>query len=79
MSAQHTPGPDELAFLDSSAVGLDLSVQEDRVIFRMRVSDRLKATTVEAMRDWVSGTMRDRWSAARAVADAYIAKATGSV
>lgn len=77
-SVQHTPGLDDLAFLDSSAEGLDLLIAEHRAIFRMRVSDRLKATKVEAMREWVGGTMRDRYSAARAVANAYIAKATGS-
>jgi len=66
----------ELAFLARTADDLDLNSAEDRAIFRMRVSDKLKATTVEAMRGWVVGGMRDRYSAARAVADAYIARAT---
>ncbi|WP_288254054.1 hypothetical protein [uncultured Hydrogenophaga sp.] len=69
--------PDDLEFLSTSAAGLDLSDPEDRAAFRTRVADRLKATTVEAMRGWVAGSMRDRHTAARAVADAYIAKATG--
>ncbi len=67
----------ELDFLNTSAADLDLSDAEDRAVFRMRVADRLKATTVEAMREWVAGTMRDRYTAARAVADAYIAQQAG--
>ena len=65
----------DLDFLSSSAADLDLTNSEDRAIFRTRVAYRLRATTVEAMREWVAGTMRDRENAARAVADAYIAKA----
>jgi hypothetical protein len=65
----------ELAFLARTANDLDLTNSEDRAIFRMRVSDKLKATTVDAMRGWVAGSMRDRYSAERAVADAYIARA----
>lgn len=67
----------ELAFLWRLADDLNLNEAEDRAVFRMRVSDKLKATTVDAMRGWITGTMRDRYSAERAVADAYIAKATG--
>ncbi|MGA3843429.1 hypothetical protein ACI2UC_07920 [Ralstonia nicotianae] len=66
---------DDLKFLDSSAKGLDLNDAEDRAIFRQRVACRLRATTVAAMREWVDlVVMRDRVSASRAVADAYIAK-----
>lgn len=65
----------DLDFLSSSAADLNLTDSEDRAIFRGRVAYRLRATTVEAMREWVAGTMRDRATAARAVADAYIAKA----
>lgn len=67
----------DLDFLSSSATDLDLTDSEDRAIFRTRVAHRLRSTTVEAMREWVAGTMRDRETAARAVADAYIAKAAG--
>lgn len=66
----------ELDFLATSAEGLDLGDEEDRAIFRMRVADRLRATTVEAMREWVACAMRDRHGAVRAVADAYIALQT---
>jgi hypothetical protein len=65
----------ELEFLSSSASDLNLADAEDRAIFRGRVADRLKMTTVAAMREWVAGTMIDRYTAARAVADAYIAMA----
>ncbi|QMV33227.1 hypothetical protein 23F_00067 [Ralstonia phage Gerry] len=66
---------DDLKFLDSSANGLDLSDAEDRAIFRQRVAYRLRATTVAAMREWLDRVVaRDRVSASRAVADAYIAK-----
>jgi hypothetical protein len=64
----------ELEFLADSAEGLDLTISEDRAIFRERVAYRLRATTVEAMREWVNGSMRDRATAARAVADAFIAQ-----
>lgn len=67
----------ELEFLSSSAADLNLADAEDRAIFRGRVAERLKMTTVEAMREWVAGTMRDRFTAARAVADAYIAQQAG--
>lgn len=67
----------ELEFLSSSAADLNLADAEDRAIFRGRVSERLKMTTVEAMREWVAGTMRDRFTAVRAVADAYIAQQAG--
>ena len=63
-----------LDFLSTSAADLDLTDSEDRAIFRTRVAYRLRGTAVEAMREWVAGTMRDRETAARAVADAYIAK-----
>lgn len=66
----------ELSFLWRSADDLNLRESEDRAIFRMRVADRLKLTTVEAMRGWVPNAPRDRDGAMRAVADAYIAIAT---
>lgn len=67
----------ELDFLKTSAADLDLADAEDRAVFRVRVADRLKTTSVDAMREWVAGTMRDRYTAARAVADAYIAQQAG--
>lgn len=75
MSAELDKAFGELAFLWPLAQDLNLRDAEDRAIFRGRVSERLKLTRVEAMRDWVGGTMRDRHAATRAVADAYIAKA----
>lgn len=67
----------ELSFLWKHAEDLDLTDSEDRAIFRGRVGDRLRYTTVEAMRGWVPSAPHDRFGAARAVADAFIAKAQG--
>jgi len=65
----------ELAFLCRHAEGLNFADAEDRAIFRGRVAEQLKLTKVEAMREWINGAMRDRASATRAVADAFIARA----
>lgn len=66
--------PGELDFLDSCADKLDLNDAHNRAIFRGRVAERLKVTTVAAMREWLPGVaMAGRNSAVRAVADAYIA------
>lgn len=75
MSTKHTPDVDWLA---DSAIGLDLKVAYDRAVFRMRVAERTKATTVEAIREMACSSAPGRYSATRALAEAYIAKTTGS-
>jgi hypothetical protein len=74
-SKQQSGEQSEVDFLSATAAGLNLADPEDRAIFRTKVAQQLRTTTVEAMREWVNGSMRDRESAARAVADAYIARA----
>jgi hypothetical protein len=63
---------DDLSFLKSSAKDLDLSNPEDRAIFRGKVQDRLKNTTVEAMQEWIGSKERNRAKLVRAIADEFI-------
>ena len=55
--------------------GLNLSMAEDRVIFRMRVSEYFKITSMEALREW-SGLPKTarRFELTRAIADQLIAE-----
>jgi hypothetical protein len=62
----------DLSFLAPKAEGLDLSIAQDRAIFRTRVAHMLRGYSVTVMRGWISNPPLARGELVRAIADAYI-------
>jgi hypothetical protein len=61
-----------LSFLDAQAKGLNLSDPEDRAIFRIRVTERLKITKLSAIDQWVGIHSRSRRTGIYRLCEAYM-------
>lgn len=64
----------DLSFLDAQAQGLNLSDPEDRAIFRIRVTMRLKITKLSAIDGWVGMHSRSRRTAIHRLCELYMAQ-----
>jgi hypothetical protein len=65
----------DLSFLDAQAEGLNLSDPEDRAIFRIRVTHRLRITKLSAIDKMVGMHSRSRRTGIHRLCEIYIRQA----
>ena len=61
-----------LSHLDQQAQNLDLTNEDDRILFRGNVERSVVLTKLSAINEWLDANYRNRREAVRALANQYI-------
>jgi len=64
-----------LSHLDQQAQNLDLTNEDDRILFRGNVERSVVLTKLSAINEWLDANYRNRREAIRALANRYIKQA----